>query len=40
MLLLFFSGYTPLHGAVLSNHLEDCLLLLEKGADINAKDNE
>ncbi len=39
-LLLFCSGLTPLHGAAAHNFLEICRLLLEKGADINAKDNE
>jgi ankyrin repeat protein len=38
-LLLFFSGLTPLHGTAGNNLLDICRLLLEKGANINAKDN-
>jgi ankyrin repeat protein len=43
ILLLSFSGYTPLHFSANNkgdNGLETCRLLLENGADIHAQDNE
>ncbi len=31
-------GFTPLHAAALNGHKEIAELLIEKGADLNAKD--
>ena len=32
-------GYTALHAAALNGHLDTVKLLLEKGSDINSRDN-
>ena len=31
-------GYTPLHFAALNGHFEACKLLLQRGANVNARD--
>ena len=33
-------GATPLHSAVMNGHIEIARLLLQNGADVNAKDND
>ena len=37
LLLVFRDGYTPLHYSAINGHLEVCRLLLQSGADVNAK---
>jgi ankyrin repeat protein len=37
LLLVFRDGWTPLHRSISDGHLEACRLLLQSGADVNAK---
>ena len=37
LLLVFRDDYTPLHSSAINGELEACRLLLQSGADVNAR---
>jgi ankyrin repeat protein len=39
LILVFFSGWTPLHWSSFQSHMDVCQFLVASNADVNAKDN-